>query len=471
MGRHYIGRDSPSAIADRLFTRERHPACSAARTTPLTGIAGRLPWRAGIEKRLAQRLAWSLAANALASLNALLSTFIAGHWLGPELFGRLALLLSAQTVVTTFIASSLGQVATKFTAELHDSNPERLRAISRLLRHIAQLISAILIIAGLLAPRSLNEALFGLDSSATLTRLAIPTVLFASLLALQQGHIAGRGAFRKLAKINVVRFVMSIALLAWLTPKYGLSGALVGLGASAAVAWMVGEFQLHGWWLPRATEVSLSAAFEETSVLTDFALPSWLSGALFAVAAWFGNFLISRSPNGLAQVGIFAAASQLGRSLLLFVPHALAPPFLVEMAAAIGRGDLHAVRSLFTRSLGLMVGIALIAACTVGLFGRVLLGAYGPSFVAGYPALLIVLTATLFSVSTLSMNTTLVALNRVWLVTALTGLWVVVFATAITVWHVHTAIGLAIAYMFGYAAQFLTEGPTALYTLRRRHGT
>jgi O-antigen/teichoic acid export membrane protein len=417
---------------------------------------------------LATRLVWSLGANVLASLNVLLSALFAARWLGPASFGRLSLLLSAQSVLATLIASSVGQVATKFTAELHDADPARLASIRTLLHVVTRVIAVLVAAACLLAPWPLTEALFGRLATGDMTRLAAPALVFAALMALQQGFIAGLGAFRELVIVNVIRFLFTMAALAWLTPTHGLKGAIGALGIAGAMTWLASVLLLRQRPLMCHGHVRLSAAWREVGVLTGFALPSWLSGALFSAAAWFGNYLLSRQVAGLVEVGLFNAANQLGRSLLLFVPNALAPPFLVEISALMRSRNRPAAESLFRRSTLLMMGSAVAAGSVIALTGRWVLGLYGPSFTQGYSVLLVILFTTLLSAFTVSANTTLTALGEVWTVTLATALWFAIFTGALAGWRQYGAMGLAGAYLVAYVAQVGLTVPLTMRALRPR---
>ncbi len=419
--------------------------------------------------QLSKRLAWSLGANALASITVFVSALLSARWLGPVAFGRLSLLLSAQVVLTTAISSSLGQVATKLTAELQHTDPRRLDAIRMLLRLAIRAFCGVIFVGGMVAPSLVNEIVLGAGAESSLTRIAVPTVLFAVLTSLQQGHMAGVGAFRGLAWINALRLVATLVLLGLLTPTLGLKGAIIALGVAGAVTWVASEFELRRH-IAAPSGVAFSQARKELRVLTGFALPSWLSGVLFAAAAWCGNVLLSRRPDGLLQVGLFGAANQMGRSILLLVPNALAVPFLVEIASVLGRGDNQAARGLFRRSLLLTSASTVLPALGVALLGRTLLGLYGPAFVSGYALLLVILAATVMAGLTLSVNTTLLAFGQAWSVTLVTTVWATVFLLTMWTMRGEGAMSLGIAYLAGYAAQVALTVPLTVRLLYRgRH--
>lgn len=405
--------------------------------------------------RLRGRVLWSLAGNVLGSLSVVATAILAARWLGSDVFGRFALLLSAQVVLVTFVSSSVGQIATKLVAELQHTDPVRLGVVIATLSDATWFAMITIAAALLLFPAAFSGTIFGPDSDASLVRLVVPCLVFAALAALQQGLLQGFGAFDSLIFINGLRLLSGLAALALLTPRWGLAGAIISVGIAASVTWLASAWVLHR--LPVARRAS--GAHREWSILTKLALPSWLSGMAFVLAAWAGNLVLSRQPNGLVAVGLFAAASQLGRSVLLFLPGALTAPFLAEMSAAMGRGDLPRVRHLFGRSVMLTSGSALGPAIVVAFFGPSLLLLYGAEFVLAHKTLLVILASTVLAALTLSVNTSLLAQGRAWTIVNVTVIWMLVFLATLWLLPIGGALGLAFAYLFAYGLQVVVTIP------------
>lgn len=415
---------------------------------------------------LTGRLAWSLGANVVASLTVVAASMLAARLLPGESFGRLTLLLSGQMVLTTLVASSLGQLGAKTAAEAIGRDEARLLRVRRLLHALVRGMGLLLVVAGMVAPPALTEALLGRGADPALLRLAVPALVTASVGALQQGLLTGAGAFRELAVVNVVRCLLTLASLLLLVPRAHEAGAVAAFGVAGLGAWGLAAVLLRRRLGPLSGGGAGGAWREDLALLTGFALPSWLSGALFVLGAWLGNLLLSRRADGLAEVGLFGVALQLGRSFLLFVPNALSAPFLVETAGALARGE--PTIGLLRRSLTWIVGSALLPALVVAAAGGMLLRLYGQAFEAAQSVLMILLASTVLAALTLGANTALLAAGRAWVVAGVTLVWVLAFLGVVLAQPHLDARGLAWGYLAGYVAQLAATLPWGGAILRGR---
>lgn len=400
----------------------------------------------------------------LAALFSLSIAVVAARRLDKPSFGRLSLLLSAQMVLTTFMAGAVGQTAARMTAELRERDVPRLRRVTALLVAVGIALSVTVALLCLLGGPAAHAAVLGPGAPADTIAAAALVLLFAGLIALQQGLLTGYAAFRELAVSNGVRTVAGVGALLALAatlPAAVFAVAIAGAAGFAASAWLWrrvhrGELSSLPWDEWR----------EEAGILWTFAVPSWLTGALFVIAAWLGNILTANQAGGLAEVGSFNAASQWGRSLLLFVPNAIVAPLLVRMASHLGRGDHAGVTRVARQGVAISLVTTLAPCALVYLFGMRLLGLYGRGYLNALPVLHILLISSAVASLTVVANATLYALGRIWTVAALTACWTAAFLVTLVLRPADGAHGLAVAYLVAYVVQVIATVPQVRHVLR-----
>lgn len=429
--------------------------------------SGALAWRSWLVRArssLAGQLAWSLVGNVLAALWSLAIAVLAARRLDTGTFGRLSLLLSAQMVLATFMASAIGQTAARLTAELRHRELPRLRRVTALLTLISTGFSCAVALLYLGGGSVVHAAALGPHAAGPAVLGAALVLLCAGLAALQQGLLTGYGAFRALALSNGVRAVVGVAVLVLGPPT--LANAVLAVGAGAVAGLAVGEWAWIRVHRGDLAHLPWGEWRREVRVLWSFAVPSWLTGTLFVVAAWLGNILTARQAGGLAEVGLFNAAGQWGRSLVLFVPNAIVAPLLVTMAGHVGKGDLAAVSRVARQGLALSLATTLAPCAVVYLLDSRLLSLYGPAYARALPVLHLLLLSTAVASLTVVTNATLFAVGRIWTVATLTAFWAATFLVTLLVAPAGGARGLAVAYLAGYVVQVAATVPQLRRVLR-----
>lgn len=413
----------------------------------------------GLRHPLTRQLGWSLGSNVLTALWSLTIAIIAARRLDTASFGRLALLLSAQTVISTVMTSAIGQTAIRLTAELRETDRDRLNRVVAMLTAISLALSVLLGLGFLIGGAGIHSTVLGPDAPRDAVLAGALVLSAAGIAALQQGLLGGWGSFDAVAKINAARLAVGIGLLLSLPPTLGSAVGAVAGGAIAGL--LVGEVLWRQRRRHHITGVPYRTWIQELSVLWSFAVPSWLTGAFFVLSAWVGNVLTSHQVNGLAEVGRFNAASQWGRSLLLFVPNAVVAPILVTMAALYGKGDRAGLARVTRRGLSACLAATIVPCLIVYLLGPLLLRWYGPAYAQSLPVLYVLLVSTSVASATIIANAALTAADRMWTVAAITGAWAVVFVVTLLLEPNGGALGLAHAYLAGYIVQVLVSiGPT-----------
>lgn len=340
----------------------------------------------------------SMAVRVIGTIAALASHLVLSRFLGPREYGHYVIALGWAMVLVIPARLGLDNAALRFaTVYREEGRSGALRALVLVSLTAITAISAGLTI--LLLGLKLGDAPFLRDVDLGLlvwvAALVFPLAILGWLSALiRTAHRIFAAQFYE----QVLRPVLLIAALA----LFVLAGARLDAGnamfltvACTAVA-MVGialhtgyifgnlrgaapDFGERRLWLSVSWVLLLMSIFQEMSNQLEVILLGILADATPAAhfsAAWR---LASLVPFGLMAIATVSS------------------PLI---ASAHRRGDTEAMARLARLNARFSFAFGLVTAALLAILGRVLLGAFGPSFVQAYPALLILLVGGLVNAFT-----------------------------------------------------------------------
>lgn len=419
-----------------------------------------------LRARFASGFFWSLAA-AVASRGLNLAASIAcARLMGQAGFGEYGMVQSTVATLGSFSVLGLGLTATRYIAEYRDKDPDKVARVLRL-SSLASVASGTLVaalLAGfspLLATRVLSAP--GLE---TPLMLGSTMVLLGSLVAFQNGALAGFEAFRPLARVSAVSGLSSFPLIAVGAWKGGVEGAVAGTAASLLVNYVLNRWELRRLYQRAGLDRRARDWRRESPVFWRFSLPAFLASFVLAPALWACNALLANSRGGYAQLGLYTAADR-WRLAILFVPTTvfrMVLPMLSNLQASANLASYrHVNRANLLLNLALVTGPAL-ALC---LAARPVMASYGPGFAAGWPVLVVLAAGTIPEALNTVFGYPLVVAQRMWTrfgFDALIGVVLVALgAVLIPRWG---AAGLAVSYVAAFTAASLG---LYLFTWRGRH--
>lgn len=411
-------------------------------------------WKAdSLRGRFARGAVWSLIGAVISQGSTLAASVITARLLGREQFGAYGMIQSTVGMLGVFAGLGLGVTATKYVAEYRVRDPERAGRIIAL-GSAAALVSGVLLALGLtvyaplLAAKTLNA-----PELANELRIASVLLFFNAFNGAQTGALSGFEAFRAIARINLVRGVVTFPVTVGLVFLWGLPGAVWALAVTAAVTCLISQLSLRQHCAAQGIRPQLSSAWRERRVLWTFSTPAFLSGALVGPVTWATNTMLVNHPAGYAEMGVFSAASQ-WRTALLFVPGLvgqIAVPMLASLQHEQGSGPVRRV---------LIGSMLLNALCTVPVLIVLLpcsgwiMSLYGPSFAPrGLVMQVLLISAVLLAIQT-PVGNFITAFGRVWVGLFMNVGWA---ACLLGTSHALLTLGwgaqaLACAYLAAYAA-------------------
>ena len=348
-------------------------------------------------RELLGNTAWSLVAAAVARTATLVAHVLTIRWLGSEDYGAVALVQTTVLTTAAAIGLGLGAAATKIVSRgLAQGSTNLVREVGTLTYWVIALAATC---GGLqFAARNSIAMLISPDASGLADALAPGSALliFTAISLFQIGVLSGFRAFRNAAICNLVSALLTVAftILGVLYGPLGIVGALAaGQGVACALQHLAVLKCLREH---RVTQRNSLPTMARSSLLA-MVTPIVLLQAVTAPADLFCLSLLSRTPGGPAEVGVFCAAA-LWTHLLRFFPLALATACLPQVVHAANTGDRPAYRKL---TLGIL-GIGLIAsapgAVLIIVFDTQLLAWFGGSL-ASREVLLGIVSATGVAVS------------------------------------------------------------------------
>ncbi len=405
--------------------------------------------------RFARGAVWSLIGAVISQGANLAASVITARLLGREQFGEYGMIQSTVGMFGVFAGMGLGLTATKYVAELRVTNPDRAGRIIALstavaLATAATAVVALFAVAPWLAARTLNAP----HLSAEL-RIAAGVLFLNALNGTQTGALAGFEAFRTIARVNLIRGLVTFPLAVAGVLMWHLRGAVAALVAAAAVGWVFNHIAIRAECRRNGVPVRWERFWADRAILWKFSLPAFLAGGMVSPAIWVASSILVNQPHGYAEMGIFSAANQ-WRMAVAFLPSLLSQP-LLSMLSNVGAGDLGSFRKLLRANLLLSLALSVCIAAPIVVCSTWIMKAYGRDFLAGRPVLILLLLATVVSSTAAVVGQAIASLDRMWWSLSLNSVWaLVLLASAVLLVPRYGALGLAGAFLASYSVHGLT---------------
>jgi O-antigen/teichoic acid export membrane protein len=238
-------------------------------------------------------------------------------------------------------------------------------------------------------------------------------ILFSAANGYQQGALAGFESYRRLARVSIGAGVVYVASVVLATYWWGLAGTVTSIVASTAVRWLLFNIALRaeaGRW---GIAIRYRDALSERTILHRFAVPAAIAGLSTMPAVWLSNVFLAQQPGGYGQVGLFSAANNL-RNLVLFLPALTNNVGQALLNNQKGRRDQARYTKVFWANTAATAALLLAASVVVAIFGKLLLGLYGATFVEAYPMLMILLAAAVMEGMATSTYQVVQSQERMW---------------------------------------------------------
>jgi O-antigen/teichoic acid export membrane protein len=414
-----------------------------------------------LRSRFARGVVWSLGGAVISQGLTLAASVVVARILGARVFGELGMIQSTVGMFGVFAGMGLGMTATKYIAELRQTNPERAGRILTLTVRTAIVTSGgvalfLFFAAPLLAIRSINAPHLVAE-----LKIASGLLFLNGVTATQTAALAGFEAFHRIAKVNLLRGLAMLPISICAAAVWGLRGAVWALVAAAAIAWLAGRAALSAECANSGISAHLHGAWRERSVLRHFSAPAFLSGTMVTPVTWLANAILVNQRNGYWEMGIFNAANQ-WRTAISFVPGILTQPTLPILSSLSGPLDLPSYRRLLWGTLLSVFLVSTLMGAVVIAASPWILTAYGRDFRTGVATLRLLAVASIINCTAGVIGQAIASSGRMWAGFLLNLLWAAAFlTTSLCLVPRRAAEGLAMATLGSYSVHAAT---VAAYT-------
>jgi O-antigen/teichoic acid export membrane protein len=385
--------------------------------------------------------------------------------LGQTGFGELGMVRSTVLMFGVFAGTGLGMAATKYVAEFRENDPTRAGRILGLLLNVATGCGGLATVLCFILASPLAGWVMDAEHLADPLRVGCLLILLNAVNGVQLGALNGCEAFRIAAWIGVFDALSNLAFMVlggWL---FGVVGAVGGSILAAASTFPIKNTAMRRECQRNGITINRRSVGVELSVLWSFALPTVLIGVAAQPFEWLARLILSRQPNGYAELGSLLAAYSWGQAVL-FLPNQVTAPSLPLLANLWSNGDTKRLRHTLVITF-IATAVASISACVLLVFFRWrLMALYGESFASATPVLFSIAAAFTVGGSALAFRALLVASGRVWLLLLSTCVWGGVFILFSMAWAGDKALGIGDAYLVAYGFHFVILACLSIFTLQ-----
>mgnify|MGYP003444416693 FL=1 len=223
-----------------------------------------------------------------------------------------------------------------------------------------------------------------LDSVLRLSSIAI---IFNAVNTTQAGELAGFGAYKVLAKNNIIAGIATFIASILLTYIYGFNGAIIALIISLIFNALLNHLSINKC----LSGEKYNSKIESNYVIEviKFSVPIALQESLYSITNWLGIFILIKLA-GYIELGLYSAAMQ-WMSVILFIPGALRNVALSHFAAT--NKNLEQTHSILKKLMLVNFISTFIPFVIVSILSVWIESLYGASF-NGLRPILIVCTFT-----------------------------------------------------------------------------
>ena len=413
-------------------------------TTPQEGYTS-------VGSRFARGATWSLLGMGAAQGLALIATIVTARLLGKIAFGEFGMVISTVGAFGILAGLGLGVTATKYVAEHRSDDPQRAGRILGLSTQVAVASGGAISLALFALAPWLAASTLSAPHLADELRIGSLLLLLNALDGMQTGALAGLEAFKAIARVTLVRGLLTFPVLILSVWTFGLAGAVAATVLVGAAGWLLSLAALRSESSRARVPITYRWAREDLPILWKFSLPAFLSAVMVAPAMWLANAILVNQPGGYGELGLFNAANQ-WRTAVMFLPAVLMRVALPLMASSVDprRADDFGKTLVLTQSL--TVAIVLPVGALLMFLSGLIMGLYGNEFVHGAPLLIGVACTIMITSIGGAAGAAIEARGKMWRGLALNLSWAVVLLAVVGLsagaWGAQSlAFGSAVAYL------------------------
>lgn len=416
--------------------------------------------RESMKGKLIYGIFWNFI-SALASQGIpMIAAIITARILGNFCYGQLGMINSTIILFSTFAGLGLGITATKYIAQLYQTDKERtgrIMGLTNLFGAVSGIIMCIILF--IIAPWLASNTLAAPDL-VTALRIASLLLIFNTILGIQAGSVAGFGAFRDLARVSIFQGIISASISVTGVYFFGLIGAVTAMVINSIINLILYKITINNLIKGFKIKIDYLRSWREKDIIWKLSFPSMLSSLMVGPVVWVANIIIINTVGGYGQLGIFNAADQ-WRNMLLVLPYIIGGVLLPMISSNVKKENkaLETVNVLSSWIIVIIIALPLIS------FPEIIALFYGESY---FSTVFLQSLASMMFVSCLlaytqGISRKLVAKNLMWWGVLNNIIWASIFLILVSFLKTYGALGLSISYLISYIIVTITFIPVYLH--------
>ncbi len=389
---------------------------------------------------------WLFTSSLIERAASLVQTVIIARAIGIDDYGRYALLYSTISLLTPLIGLQLPYAIIYFVSRFQTKDPARAGAVVLLGKRLTMVTTGALLVVVLLFTAPLSRWLYNADGYGLVVVLGAINLLASVQAGLSDTLLQASEKFRVLAIARLSTAILSVAVLVPVAiMTSGLIPVLMVVVGAALYRWAAVGIPARKITAALVAQTSFREALRQGSVILHFSLPSGLLALAQGIAAWSGNYYISRSPAGLRDLAIMNTGLQ-WRSPILVVMASLASALLPMLGRYLGEDNKAQTHRLQRYNMILNVGISLGFCFVVILCSNWILALYGHDFRGQWYVFALFLIALVPTVYCNVHQQYLVATGRMWTQVSLFIPYTIILVAG-TTWFAQGLRGATLGYI------------------------
>jgi O-antigen/teichoic acid export membrane protein len=423
--------------------------------TTIAKLVGRIRKRyfqkGSLGNRFAGAVFWSFAGVSVSNAAGLVTSVALARIMGREGYGEVGVLLSTLSLLSQLGGLGLGVTAVKYAAQLRCTQPTTVGSLLGTLLTIGVIsYAAAAAVIALFAPEL--AAVVNRPSLCNPIRFSGLLLLIQGIDSIQVGILAGFEAFKRLARVTMLRVGLSLPLsiaCAYLFGLYGLVGALI---ISGLFTLLLNRHAVDKALRENNVYLQYGIDLARLNTLWEFSLPAFISATLTVGSNWGLNAMIVNQKNGYLEMGIYNAAYQ-WRAFAILIPGVCNSVVLAIQA------NLHASndqKNYYKSIVGNLVVQCLVAAVVVGILislAPMIMKVYGGEYSQGSGLLIFLALGWFFLTPNWILWNAMISSGKVWWGLLLNSLGVGILFLMASRMKGSGARGIALALLFSSIIQ------------------
>ncbi|HEY6231664.1 MAG TPA: oligosaccharide flippase family protein [Pyrinomonadaceae bacterium] len=361
---------------------------------------------------LANSSKWVFAGTFFSKPVQLLTNVFLARMLGPAGFGVFGLATSMAVTLSLIAGLGLGDASYKYVAEYYRSDKQQGARLAAVIVWSTTIFCSVLFLALWLLREFWAHYIFPPSVSGQVISLCLCLAGLNLLFAIVLGVLAGLQRFREYTILNLSQAVGIVAFVILLGFR-GTIGALLAyvIGSALAIAWGL-------WTLLRIDRALVRwpslKSFGELKRMLNFSAPIWISSFSLTPIVTLTFVLLTRTPDGDYQLGLFNTANGL-RMLIVILPSIIATvitPALIQEGGE--RGNHEAFGSLLEKSFSALALTTIPLLVTCLFLSDLLLSIYGKAYGGSFRLFMPLVAAAGIGAIGAPLITVMMAKNKTW---------------------------------------------------------